>query len=128
MTTSANDTDGVANTIWFDTQERRALARLDEELTPSADATSVVWRLGGEVLCRVERVGDLLQASIAPRHEPSPTISSIGSASTTKPCSSAVMRALMLKVRRPAASTGPERRRPLRSTSPTSPRSSNAPA
>ena len=48
------------------------MERLDEELTPSADATTVVWRLGGEVLCRVERVGDLLQASVAPRHEPLP--------------------------------------------------------
>jgi len=48
------------------------MERLDEELTPSADATTVVWRLGGEVLCRVERIGDLLQASVAPRHEPLP--------------------------------------------------------
>ncbi len=46
------------------------MARLDEELEPSADATTLVWRLQGEVLCRVERIGDSLQASVAPRHEP----------------------------------------------------------
>lgn len=48
------------------------MERLDEELVPSADATQLVWRLAGEVLCRVERIGDLLQASVAPRHEPLP--------------------------------------------------------
>ncbi len=48
------------------------MERLDEELTPSADATTLVWRLAGEVLCRVERIGELLQASVAPRHEPLP--------------------------------------------------------
>lgn len=48
------------------------MERLDEELTPAGDATTLVWRLGGEVLCRVERIGDLLQASVAPRHEPLP--------------------------------------------------------
>jgi len=46
------------------------MARLDEELDPTADATTIVWRLQGEVLCRVERIGDVLQASVAPRHEP----------------------------------------------------------
>ncbi len=46
------------------------MSRLDEELEPSADGTTIVWRLQGEVLCRVERVGDVLQASVAPRHEP----------------------------------------------------------
>lgn len=48
------------------------MQRLDEELAPSADASTLVWRLAGEVLCRVERIGDLLQASVAPRHEPLP--------------------------------------------------------
>lgn len=48
------------------------MERLDEELTPAGDASTLVWRLSGEVLCRVERVGDLLQASVAPRHEPLP--------------------------------------------------------
>jgi hypothetical protein len=48
------------------------MQRLDEELTPTADATTVVWRLADEVLVRVERIGDLLQASVAPRHEPLP--------------------------------------------------------
>ena len=48
------------------------MERLDEELTPAADATTLVWRLAGEVLCRVERIGELLQASVAPRHEPLP--------------------------------------------------------
>lgn len=48
------------------------MERLDEELVPSADATQLVWRLAGEVLCRVERIGDVLQASVAPRHEPMP--------------------------------------------------------
>ena len=46
------------------------MARLDEELEPSADATTIVWRLAGEVLARVERVGDVFQASVAPQHEP----------------------------------------------------------
>jgi hypothetical protein len=48
------------------------MERLDEELVPSGDATTLVWRLGGEVLLRVERIGELLQASAAPRHEPLP--------------------------------------------------------
>lgn len=48
------------------------MERLDEELTPAGDASTLVWRLSGEVLCRVERIGDLLQASVAPRHEPLP--------------------------------------------------------
>jgi len=48
----------------------KRMERLDEELEPSADGTTLVWRLRGEVLCRVERVGDLLQGSVAPRHEP----------------------------------------------------------
>jgi hypothetical protein len=46
------------------------MERLDEELSTVGDATTLVWRLGGEVLCKVERIGDLLQASVAPRHEP----------------------------------------------------------
>ncbi len=46
------------------------MGRLDEELTTAADASTLVWRLAGEVLCRVERIGELLQASVAPRHEP----------------------------------------------------------
>lgn len=46
------------------------MQRLDEELTSVGDTTTLVWRLAGEVLCKVERVGDLLQASVAPRHEP----------------------------------------------------------
>jgi hypothetical protein len=48
------------------------MQRLDEEITSSADASTIVWRLSGEVLCRVERVGDLLQASVAPRHDSLP--------------------------------------------------------
>jgi hypothetical protein len=48
------------------------MGRLDEELAATADATTIVWRLAGEVLCRVERIGDLLQASVAPGHEPLP--------------------------------------------------------
>jgi len=47
------------------------MQRLDEELSASADASAIVWRLGGEVLARVERSGERLQASVAPRHEPS---------------------------------------------------------
>jgi len=46
------------------------MQRLDEELEPAGDASTLVWRLQGEVLCRVERIGDLLQASVGPRHEP----------------------------------------------------------
>ncbi|HUL82285.1 MAG TPA: sugar phosphate nucleotidyltransferase [Gammaproteobacteria bacterium] len=45
MTTSANDTDGVANTIWFDTQERRALARLDEELARKREPRGRNWAI-----------------------------------------------------------------------------------
>jgi len=48
------------------------MGRLDEELVVSGDGSALVWRLAGEVLCRVERVGDLLQASVAPRHAPLP--------------------------------------------------------
>jgi len=48
------------------------MERLDEELTAGGDATNLVWRLSGEVLAKVERIGDLLQASVAPRHEPLP--------------------------------------------------------
>lgn len=48
------------------------MERLDEELVPSGDPSTLVWRLGGEVLLRVERIGELLQASVAPRHEPLP--------------------------------------------------------
>jgi hypothetical protein len=48
------------------------MGRLDEELAASGDATTLVWRLSGEVLAKVERIGDLLQASVAPRHEPLP--------------------------------------------------------
>jgi hypothetical protein len=48
------------------------MERLDEELVPTGDATTLVWRLAGEVLLRVERIGELLQASVAPRHEPLP--------------------------------------------------------
>ncbi|MEQ1893807.1 MAG: hypothetical protein ABL998_14800 [Planctomycetota bacterium] len=46
------------------------MARLDEELAVSGDANVLLWRLAGEVLARVERSGDALQASVAPRHEP----------------------------------------------------------
>ena len=46
------------------------MQRLDEELSASADASAIVWRLGGEVLARVEHSGERLQASVAPRHEP----------------------------------------------------------
>jgi hypothetical protein len=48
------------------------MQRLDEELACTGDTTTLVWRLAGEVLVKVERVGDLLQASVAPRHEPLP--------------------------------------------------------
>jgi hypothetical protein len=48
------------------------MQRLDEEVACTGDATTLVWRLAGEVLAKVERVGDLLQASVAPRHEPLP--------------------------------------------------------
>jgi hypothetical protein len=48
------------------------MQRLDEELTCTGDSTTLVWRLAGEVLVKVERIGDLLQASVAPRHEPLP--------------------------------------------------------
>jgi len=48
------------------------MQRLDEELTCTGDSTTLVWRLSGEVLVKVERIGDLLQASVAPRHEPLP--------------------------------------------------------
>jgi len=48
------------------------MQRLDEELACSGDATTIVWRLSGEVLVKVERIGELLQASVAPRHEPLP--------------------------------------------------------
>jgi hypothetical protein len=46
------------------------MERFDEELVASGDASTLVWRIAGEVLCRVERIGDVLQGSIAPRHEP----------------------------------------------------------
>jgi hypothetical protein len=46
------------------------MTRLDEELVASGDATTLAWRLAGEVLCRVERIGELLQGSVAPLHEP----------------------------------------------------------
>lgn len=48
------------------------MQRLDEELACSGDTTTLVWRLAGEVLVKVERVGELLQASVAPGHEPLP--------------------------------------------------------
>jgi hypothetical protein len=48
------------------------MQRLDEELACTGDATTLVWRLSGEVLVKVERIGELLQASVAPRHEPLP--------------------------------------------------------
>lgn len=48
------------------------MGRMDEELEPAADTTTLVWRLEGEVLCRVERVGDLLQASVGPDHQTLP--------------------------------------------------------
>jgi hypothetical protein len=48
------------------------MQRLDEELACSGDRTTLVWRLAGEVLVKVERVGELLQASVAPQHEPLP--------------------------------------------------------
>jgi hypothetical protein len=48
------------------------MQRFDEELVASGDASALVWRIAGEVLCRVERIGDVLQASVAPRHEPLP--------------------------------------------------------
>lgn len=48
------------------------MERLDEELACTGDATTLVWRLAGEVLVKVERIGELLQASVAPRHEPLP--------------------------------------------------------
>jgi hypothetical protein len=48
------------------------MARLDEELAPAADATTLLWRLGQEALCRVERIDDRLEAGVAPRYEPFP--------------------------------------------------------
>jgi len=48
------------------------MERLDEELVASGDSTTLVWRLSGEVLAKVERIGELLQASVAPQHEPLP--------------------------------------------------------
>jgi len=53
------------------------MERADEEITASGDGTTVVWRLNGEVLCRVERIGDLLQAGVAPGHEPQ-TLNDVG--------------------------------------------------
>jgi hypothetical protein len=46
------------------------MERLDEELVVSGDASVLLWRLAGEVLARIERSGEVLAASVAPRHEP----------------------------------------------------------
>jgi hypothetical protein len=47
------------------------MGRLDEDLFASADRDALVWRWNGEVLARVERVGERLTASVAPHHAPS---------------------------------------------------------
>jgi len=48
------------------------MGRLDEDLDPAADKNALVWRFRGDVLARLERVGNRLQASIAPHLEPLP--------------------------------------------------------
>jgi len=45
MTTSADDTDGVANGSWHDSNERRALARLDEELARKREPRGRNWAI-----------------------------------------------------------------------------------
>jgi len=46
------------------------LSRLDGELVAVGSPDAISWRLGSEVLVRLERVGGRLQASLGPRHEP----------------------------------------------------------
>jgi len=44
------------------------MERLDEELDVVGDSSALVWRLQGEVLCRLEQAGERLTASVAPEH------------------------------------------------------------
>ena len=46
--------------------------RLDDDLLAATDGSAVVWRWKGEVLARLECVGDQLRASVAPDHRPAP--------------------------------------------------------
>ena len=46
------------------------LSRLDRELVAVGSPDAISWRLGSEVLVRLERIGGRLQASLGPRHEP----------------------------------------------------------
>jgi hypothetical protein len=46
------------------------MQRLDEELAVEGDAETLVWRLAGRVLARLERLDGGLTGSVAPGHEP----------------------------------------------------------
>lgn len=50
----------------------RRMDRLDEEVEASANRSSVSWRFQGEVLARLEKVGDGLLALVSPHEEPVP--------------------------------------------------------
>lgn len=50
----------------------RRIARLDEDLDVGRTPTAIRWRFRGEILVRVELVGERLQASVAPDHEAIP--------------------------------------------------------
>ena len=48
------------------------MSRLDEELVTTGDPTSIVWRLDGEVLARVDREGSNLRASLGAQQPSAP--------------------------------------------------------
>jgi len=48
------------------------MQRLDDELLATGDRNTVVWRLNGDVLARLERVGRHLQASVGPERRAGP--------------------------------------------------------
>ncbi len=50
----------------------RRMAQLDDELEVHSTKSSLVWSFHGDVLARAERIGDRLQASVAPHHDPTP--------------------------------------------------------
>jgi hypothetical protein len=84
------------------------MQRLDEQLLVAGDASALVWRLEGEVLCRVERIGELLQASAAPRHEPLPLDSSAHLDALAERCMAHLVHALKAaRTERPAPGPRP---------------------
>ena len=48
------------------------MARLDDDLIATGDKSALVWRWNGEILVRLEHVGERLQGSVGPHHRPGP--------------------------------------------------------